>query len=296
MWKVAAGCRHDSRQDGGATTVKQIFIPSNLQEILLEAFSLRKFQKERTIRMKSNVYKIGLLAVFLILFAAAVYYYLPRPNTYTRVTVAGESQTQAPPDNAVVSFSVVTQNALAVNAQQENARKITAVIQAVKDAAGDPQLEIETSNYKLDPEQDYSAERMPKIIGYEARNTLSVTTPKMDQVGALIDAAIKAGANSVEGIAFVLREDSPTRGDSLGIATRQAMAKAEAIARSLGGRVVRIVETYEGGVVPDEKPSSPSAFSMANTNAASVYRTPVQAGSINMYSKVVLAAEIEIKR
>jgi uncharacterized protein YggE len=171
------------------------------------------------------------------------------------------------------------------------------VIQALKDAAGDPQLEIETSNYRLDPEQDYSAERMPKIIGYEARNTLSVTTRKLDQVGALIDAATKAGANSVEGISFVLREDSPTRGDSLGIATRQAMAKAEAIARSLGGRVVRIVETQEGGVVPEEKPSSsPSAFSMANTNAASVYRTPVQAGSINMYSRVILAAEIEIKR
>jgi hypothetical protein len=42
--------------------------------------------------------------------------------------------------------------------------------------------------------------------------------------------------------------------------------------------------------------STPSAFSMANTNTASVYRTPVQAGSINMYSKVILAAEIEIKR
>jgi hypothetical protein len=57
------------------------------------------------------------------------------------------------------------------------------------------------------------------------------------------------------------------------------------------------METQEGGVVPMEMPSStPSAFSMANTNTASVYRTPVQAGSINMYSKVVLAAEIEIKR
>lgn len=246
--------------------------------------------------MKNNVYKIGLLGVFLILFAAAIYYYLPRPNTTTRVTVAGESQTQVPPDNAVVSFSVVTQNTRAVNAQQDNARKITAVIQALKDAAGDPELEIKTSNYSLAPEQDYSAERMPKIIGYEARNTLSVTTPKMDQVGALIDAATKAGANSVEGISFVLREDSPTRGDSLGIATRQAMAKAEAIARSLGGRIVLIVETQEGGVVPVERPYSNGPMASANTNTASEYRTPVQAGSINMYARVVLAAEIEIKR
>lgn len=246
--------------------------------------------------MKSNVLKIGLLAVFLILFASAVYYYLPRTNTNTRVTVMGESQTQVPPDNAVVSFSVVTQHAQAVTAQQENARKVDAVIKALNDTAGDAKLEIKTSSYSLDPEQDYSAERMPKIIGYEAKNTLSVTTSKMDQVGALIDAATKAGANSVEGISFVLREDSPTRGDSLGLATRQAMAKAEGIAQSLGGRVVRIVETLEGGVAPVERPSAERYLAAANTNAASTYRTPVQAGSINMYSRVVLVAEVEIKR
>lgn len=245
--------------------------------------------------MKSNVVKIGLLAVFLILFAATIYYYLPRPNHNTRVTVMGESQTQVPPDNAVVSFSVVTQHAQAVTAQQENARKVDAVIKALQAIAGEGDLEIKTSSYSLNPEQDYSSDRMPKIIGYEAKNTLSMTTPKLDRVGALIDAATKAGANSVEGISFVLREDSPTRGDSLGLATKQAMAKAEGIAQSLGGRVVRIVETLEGGVAPVERPSA-DAYMMANTNAASTYRTPVQAGSINMYSRVVLVAEVEIKR
>lgn len=246
--------------------------------------------------MKSNVLKIGLLAVFLILLASAVYYYLPRPNHNTRITVMGESQTQLPPDNAVISFSVVTQHTQAVTAQQENARKVEAVIKAVSDTAGDAGLEIKTSSYSLEPEQDYSSDRMPKIIGYEAKNTLSVTTPKMDQVGALIDAATKAGANSVEGISFVLREDSPARGDSLGLATKQAVTKAEGIARSLGGRVVRIVETLEGGVAPVERPAADSYMASTNSNAASTYRTPVQAGSINMYSRVVLVAEIEIKR
>lgn len=246
--------------------------------------------------MKSNLFKIGALAVFLILLAAAVYYYLPRPNTNTRVTVMGESQTQVPPDNAVVSFSVVTQNAQAVTAQQENARKIDAVIKAINDIAGDVKPEVKTTNYSLSPEQDYNSDRMPKIIGYEARNTISVTTPDLDQVGALIDAATKAGANSVEGISFVLREDSPARGSSLGVATRQAMAKAEGIAQSLGGRVVRIVETVEGGAAPIESSHPDAYMGMANTNAAANYTTQVKAGSINIYSRVVLVAEIEIKR
>ena len=75
--------------------------------------------------MKSNVLKFVLIAIGLVLFAAALYLYRPpAANNHTRVTVTGESQTEMPPDSAVVSFSVITQNAAAVNAQADNARKI----------------------------------------------------------------------------------------------------------------------------------------------------------------------------
>ena len=53
----------------------------------------------------------------------------------TRVTVAGETSVKAEPDAAVVVLSVITQNSQALNAQQENARKSEAVIQALKAAA-----------------------------------------------------------------------------------------------------------------------------------------------------------------
>jgi uncharacterized protein YggE len=65
-----------------------------------------------------------------------------------------------------------------------------------------------------------------------------VTTTDLTQVGALIDVATKAGSNSVEGISFIVKEDSPAQVKALGMATNQAMAKAEAIAESLGGRVL----------------------------------------------------------
>ncbi len=247
--------------------------------------------------MKTNILKFVLIAIGLCLLAAALYLYRPvAANNYTRVTVTGESQTELPPDSAVLSFSVITQNANAVSAQAENARKVEAVMNALKTAAGGANQEIKTSNYQLSPEQDYASSGMPKIVGYEARNTITVTTDRLDQAGALIDAATKAGANSVEGIAFTLRDDSRRRGDTLGTATRQAMAKAEAIAESLGGKIVRVVETVESGSTPTPV-VYPDATMTANTAMAKPeFSTRIQAGSINVRGQVTLVVEIDAAR
>jgi uncharacterized protein YggE len=244
--------------------------------------------------MRTNILKFVLISIGLVVFAAALYLYRPaRANNFTRVTVVGESQTDVPPDTALVSFSVVTQNATAVNAQQENARKIEAVLKALENTANGAKQEVKTSNYNLSPEQDYSGSGMPKIVGYEARNTLTVTTDNLNQVGAIIDTATKAGANSVEGISFTLRDDSSKRGDALGTATKQALAKAEAIAQSLGGKIVRVVETVEGGSTP-----TPVVYTSTNTTtlAKPEFKTQIQAGSINVRGQVTLVVEIDARK
>lgn len=246
--------------------------------------------------MKNNLQLAILLFVALVMFAVTLFWFRPAPNNFTRVTVTGEAQTKVAPDSAKITFSVVTQNQQAVTAQQENARKSEAVKTSIEGLAANAKPEIKTNNYNLQPQQDYSG-KMPRIIGYEARNSVTVTINDLNAVGAIIDAATKAGANSVEGISFVVREDSPAQGDALGVATRQALAKAESVARSLGGRVVRVVETQEGGI--NLRPQTPDYYSSAamNSNMTSTrYTTPVEAGSLDVRSQVVLIVEIEVKR
>jgi uncharacterized protein YggE len=247
-----------------------------------------------------NIYKLVLISMALVLFATAIFVFRPVSNKLTRITVMGDSQTKIAPDTAVITFSVVTQNKQALTAQQENARKSEAVKTAVEAVVGDVKTEIKTSNYNLSPEEDYgSSAKMPSIIGYSVKNTVTVSINDLNQVGAVIDAATKAGANSVDGIAFVVREDSPAQGDALALATRQAMAKAEAIAQSLGGRVVRIVETNEGGSGIPLQSATPYGYSNTAANTAWAkpdYRTPVQAGQLDVRSQVLLVVEIEANR
>ena len=217
----------------------------------------------------------------------------------TRVMVTGESDSKAAPDTAVVVLSVVTQSKGALDAQQQNARKSDAVIQAVKQSAG-ANADVKTSDYSLEPQRDWWG-GMPRIKGYEAHNTVTVTTSALDNVGALIDAATQAGANSVDGVSFILREGERAHGQSLADASKQAMAKAQAMAQSLGGRITRVVEEREGNF--PERPASPDdlmvnglPYSAANANMSwykDARRTPVEAGTLNVRSQVYLIVEIE---
>lgn len=246
--------------------------------------------------MNNNFYKVAMLVGGFILFAAALYVYRPLPNKLTRITVVGDAQTKIAPDTAVLTFSVVTQNNQALSAQQENARKSEAVKAAIEIAAANAKPEIKTSDYNLSPQQDYSGD-VPKISGYEVKNTVTVSIADLSQTGTVIDAATKAGANSIEGIQFILKENSPAQGDALALASRQAMTKAEAIAQSLNGRIVRVVESIEGGapIVPERENYALSNMAM-NAPAKPIYNTPVQAGSLNARSQIVLVVEIEISR
>ena len=223
-----------------------------------------------------------------------------KESVRTRLLVTGESDSKVPPDTAVVILSVVTQSRGALDAQQQNARKSEAVINAVKAVAG-ANPEVETSDYSLNPQRDWQGS-MPRIVGYEARNSVSVTTSALDAVGAVIDAATGAGANSVDGVSFILRESNPARGKALGEASRQAMQKAEAMAQSMNGRIVRVVEQREGGF--PERPTGvtdgeyPLGYASANINSggllrAEARRTPVAAGTLNVRSQVYLVVEVE---
>jgi uncharacterized protein len=206
----------------------------------------------------------------------------------TRVTVAGEAITRVEPDTAVVSLSVVTQSPQALAAQQENARKSEVVANSVKTIAGSS-VEIKTSNYILQPQYDSRDNSLPKIVGYEARNTIIVTMSDLKNVGAVIDAASRAGANSIDGISFVLRQTSPARGQALADATQQAMNKARSIAGALGGHVLRVVAEDESSTVA----GTPETDSFKADSTLEKARTPIAAGLLSIRSNVQLIVEVE---
>jgi uncharacterized protein YggE len=206
-----------------------------------------------------------------------------------KVMVTGDSIVQAQPDTAILNISVVSQAKRALEAQQDNANKSDAVVRALKAAAG-AGAEIKTSGYSLQPIRVYKEGQPPLITGYEARNSVTVVLADLTRVGSVIDAAGVAGANDVAGISFTLRKDRPARDQALGDATREAVNKAQVIAQALGGRVVRVVEVQEEGVIRPRPVYEEYSMGRADMKAM---QTPIEVGTLDITSRVQLIAEIE---
>ncbi|HEX3559157.1 MAG TPA: SIMPL domain-containing protein [Pyrinomonadaceae bacterium] len=211
----------------------------------------------------------------------------------TRVVVSGDASVRAQPDTAILSLGVVTQNASASEAQAENASRTDAVVRAVRSAAG-AGAEVKTSGYSVQPQYVYKEGVPPTITGYVVHDSILLTTGEMDRAGAIIDAASRAGANSVDGLSFTLRRDETARSQALTAATLEAISKARVVANALGGRVVRVVEVQEGGTARPVSVLMGGERRITATAQASV-PTPVEAGPLEIRAEVTLIAEVETK-
>lgn len=207
----------------------------------------------------------------------------------TRIIVGGDAIVQAQPDTAILTISVVTQGKRAIDAQQENATKTEAVVRALKAAAGTG-AEVKTSGYSLQPMRVYRENQPPTITGYEARNTVTLTTSELAKLGTIIDAAGQAGANDISGISFTLRQDRPARDRALQEATQEALNKAKVMAQAIGGRVVMIAEIQEEGFQRPPQPVYQAEAFMAKRDAS----TPIEIGSLDVTSRVQLVAIVEM--
>jgi hypothetical protein len=150
------------------------------------------------------------------------------------------------PDRAQIFVGVQTRAATAAQAGTDNARKTRAVIDAVK-ARDIPGEQIATSDYNLYPEYDHREQprgtpQTPRVIGYVATNTVRVEVRRLDQVGAIIDAALAAGANMVNAIQFFASNVDAARRAALAEAVTRARGDAEALAKAAGGALGSLLE------------------------------------------------------
>ena len=184
------------------------------------------------------------------------------PNS-SLLSLTGEGTSRRTPDIALFSAGVVTQASNATEALADNSRKMEAVIAALK-RAGIAERDIQTSAISLQPRysnpeleaqlraretrQPYvPPTEAPRIIGYEARNSVQVRVRRLGQMGKIIDTLISEGANQVDGPSFTL--DEPR--EALDEARREAVAvgrqRAELYAQATGMRVARLLSISEGG-------------------------------------------------
>ena len=163
----------------------------------------------------------------------------------TTITVTGNDTMEATPDRASFDFSVQTQETTAADALRSNARQAGEIVGALK-RAGIEASDIQTTEVSLWPRTSNDGN---EIVGYTASNSVDVTAG-LARSGHIVDAAVRAGANNVDGPRLDTSDKTSLYADALKQAVADAKTKAQAIAEAGGLTLGGVLKVKEGGAEP----------------------------------------------
>jgi hypothetical protein len=167
------------------------------------------------------------------------------------LVTSGQAEEKVVPDRVSVLVNVQTRAATAAAAAAENARRTRAVLDALA-RLGLSKDQLSTEGYTAYPEMNYDRPgNTPRVVGYVVTNSVRAESKRVDQAGPIIDTALGAGANMINGLSFYASSIEEARRQAIGAAVANARADAEAMAQAAGGRLGGLLElSTQGPTVP----------------------------------------------
>lgn len=209
----------------------------------------------------------------------------PPPQLET-VSVSGTGHATVTPDRFTFTVGVQTISETVEAAVNENNSKSAAVIAALK-RAGATDKDIRTSNFSIYPQQDYGQNKLPRILGYQVSNNITVRRDNISEIGKMLQAALNAGVNQSSGLQFEVSDPARGRDQAIRAAYDEARSKAALLAQAAGRTLGRAINIVEGG--QNVPPPYPVPRAMAMRAEQGVSEVPVEAGSQDVtYSVSVL--------
>lgn len=190
------------------------------------------------------------------------------------VTVTGHGDVTAVPDRATISAGVRTVAATATAALAANDAAAARVAAALKRAGG---TDLQTQEVSLSPQITRG-----RVTGYVAQNIVSAESAIAD-AGRLIDAAVAAGANTVDGPSLSVAGRDALYRQALQRAVADARAKAQALAQAGGFAVGRVLSVTEQSSEP---------VPLAAGARAAAPSTPVEPGTQDITADVQVSFAI----
>ena len=198
-----------------------------------------------------------------------------------QISVSGEGTVQSAPDMATISLGVTTQAKTAAEAMTTNSDEVAKVLANLR-AAGIEGRDIQTTGLSLNPVwNSYDSGQTQKIDGYAAMNMVTVRVRALDKLGEVLDAAVKDGANTLNGLTFGLAEPGPALDEARKLAVADAARKAAILAAAAGVKLGPVLNITEGGGYANPPP-------MFRAESAMKDAVPVAGGEIGLAVTVTI--------
>ena len=215
--------------------------------------------------------------------SAAAQVSVPAAVASPSLLTSGQGEAKVTPDRASVLINVQTRGLTAAAAAADNAQRTKAVLDALA-RLGLPSDQLSTEGYSVYPEMAYDRNGgTPRVTGYVVTNTVKAETKQVSQAGAIVDAALGAGANLINGLSFYASSIEQPRRAAIALAVASARADAEAMAHAAGGALGGLIEMSTQGPIAPPRPMYEMAAMRKGVAAAE--QTPITPGqqTVNVY-------------
>ena len=185
-------------------------------------------------------------------------------------------QVEVEPDTVKISAGVTNEAMTAQEALSQNSVQMRQVIDRLR-KLGIPERDIQTTRINLGARFDYDQQAQRQVFrGYQASNQVSVTLRDTEEVGAVLDALVQAGATDINGPSFSVADDTAAKAEARKRAMERARAMALDYARVAGYSNVRVLQISESVSGPVREYAADSI----RVRAQSAGAPPIQPGMV----------------
>lgn len=155
------------------------------------------------------------------------------------ISVSGTGEVHARPDIAVISLGMTTgTQQTAQRAMDILSQRFTSIINALE-KENIAKEDIKTTNFSMNPVYNYE-QGSPRIVGYEASESVDVKIRNLDAIGAVLAKTTTAGVNQAGSVRFEIDDPEQIKLEAQQKAIAQAKKNAEQLADDLGIRLSQV--------------------------------------------------------
>lgn len=212
------------------------------------------------------------------------------PAAARTITVVGEGVVNIEPNVARTNIGVEVLRPSVEEAAAENAAIVDRLLATLTEL-GIAGKDIQTSGYNVFAERyGASGPVSDEEVQYRVSNNVTVIIRDLDKVGEVLDASIKAGANNIYGVEFLLDDATVVRSEARKLAVENAKATAEELAALNGVTVGKILAISE--VVGGAGGFYNNSISNFQIGMGGADRTPIQPGQLRLTMQLQITYEL----
>ena len=203
---------------------------------------------------------LGILMVYAIIFLGTTarnnirkFYRIGWADKFERsINIQAEGKATAIPDIAKVEMGTLTNAPTVALAQKKNTEIMNNLIAKLKDL-GITKNDIQTTEYTINPQYNYTQESGSVLTGYEVRNSVKVKIRDLTKAGDVLDLAGTVGANLTGGLQFEVDDLEVYRAQARIDAMKKLADKIGQISQTLGVRFMSVTSysEYDNGQGPN---------------------------------------------